>query len=408
MTTSGVGSRLDTYIDIPIEIGVPHFISDDCGHGDTGYEPNFTNFKLSLLAVICHRGKSLDAGHYIALVRGREDRNGQATQWLRFDDLAQQRIATVDIQKALKDECPYLLFYQTRPIDDDTFSDRDDPPTYDEATTDSSKVDLTRASSTADSTEPVPTTAVMPIGTSEETLTSTTNTESTPPTRTTTHAEITTEELTPVVSDPEAHTKTTDPPVTRLEVKETENARPKSIDLTGLAAPNANNSKQSLEIPRGRSSFQSNRRSSVALTASDNETSAKGGSSMPVTPGDDNRASWMDSSRRNSFTRGWLRPRSRPPSQTGENRLSLSMNRLKSAMSKDKLAEHGTKEEQTILFESSMEKPHPTKMDLPRRTKSLRHKKDKGKRSSSIGKILDRENGTEKSKKAPDRECIIM
>jgi hypothetical protein len=38
---------------------------------------------------------------------------------MRFDDLASQRVTVVDIDKALKDETPYLLFYQIAPIDGD-------------------------------------------------------------------------------------------------------------------------------------------------------------------------------------------------------------------------------------------------------------------------------------------------
>ena len=417
MTTSGVGSRLDTFIDIPVEIGIPHFISDDCGHGDEGYEPNFTNFKLSLLAVICHRGKSLDAGHYIALVRGREDSHGQATQWLRFDDLAQQRIATVDIQKALRDECPYLLFYQTRPIDDDDVSDKDEPPSYDEATTDTSNGELSRVATMNDISEPVVTTEVIPIpaSQSQETLTSNTNTASTAPTRATVVTEATSADLDQVVSDPEAHAKTVDPPSGHLEVKGSEEAKPKSIDLAGLAAPNANTSKQSLDIPRGRSSFQdSSHRHSMSI-----EENKKGGFSVPVTP-EDSRQSWiggMTSSRRNSLAKVW-KPRSRPSSQSGEGRKSMSF--IRNMMSKDKLHEASASEEHSghgtphvsmsgdLHAEEHHEQTLEHKSDLPRRSKSLRHKK--GKRSSSIGRMLEINSGhgEGKSKKVPDRECVVM
>jgi hypothetical protein len=37
---------------------------------------------------------------------------------MRFDDLAKERITLVDIEQALKDESPYLLFYQILPIED--------------------------------------------------------------------------------------------------------------------------------------------------------------------------------------------------------------------------------------------------------------------------------------------------
>ena len=111
--------RLGTYIDIPVEIGLPHFIQDDVTDRGT----SFGNFKLSLQSVVCHRGNSVDSGHYIALVKGTRAEGGDSTedskQWLRFDDLAPQRITMVDINVALREETAYLLFYQIVPIEED-------------------------------------------------------------------------------------------------------------------------------------------------------------------------------------------------------------------------------------------------------------------------------------------------
>lgn len=133
MLPSGRAVRLNTYIDIPLEIGLPHFIRDDNADDDV---PQFHNFKLSLQSVVCHRGVSVDAGHYIALVRSRPDShpisaghrppndvsNGSSPrtedEWLRFDDLAYQRVTRIDIHKALRDESPYLLFYQVQPTNE--------------------------------------------------------------------------------------------------------------------------------------------------------------------------------------------------------------------------------------------------------------------------------------------------
>ena len=108
--------RLNTYVDIPVEIGLPHFIQDD--HMSDDAAP-FGNFKLSLQSVVCHRGNSIHSGHYVALVRGTDSSDSAATYWLRFDDLAPERITLIDIQKALKEETPYLLFYQITPVEGD-------------------------------------------------------------------------------------------------------------------------------------------------------------------------------------------------------------------------------------------------------------------------------------------------
>ena len=124
----GRAVRRSTYIDIPTELQFPHFIRDDTADG---VESSFTNFKLSLQSVVCHRGNSVHSGHYVSIARGSTGL-GQET-WLLFDDLAKDdRVKEVDIYQALKDESPYLLFYQVLPIDSDhsSLSGDDKPPSY--------------------------------------------------------------------------------------------------------------------------------------------------------------------------------------------------------------------------------------------------------------------------------------
>lgn len=124
----GRAVRLNTHIDIPTEIGLPHFIQDDNLDANA---PIFGSFKLSLQALVCHRGNSVDSGHYISIVRGTNCPNTGAPvttgpedpetskHWMRFDDLAAERVTLVDIDHALKTESPYLLFYQILPISED-------------------------------------------------------------------------------------------------------------------------------------------------------------------------------------------------------------------------------------------------------------------------------------------------
>jgi hypothetical protein len=121
--SKGRATRLGTKVDIPVEIGLPHFIQDDTRSEDA---PLYGNFKLSLQSVVCHRGVSVNAGHYIAFARSTSsDRSGavpgeDSSYWLRFDDLATHaRITLADIREALEQETPYLLFYQILPIDGD-------------------------------------------------------------------------------------------------------------------------------------------------------------------------------------------------------------------------------------------------------------------------------------------------
>jgi hypothetical protein len=146
-TNTGQAIKRDAYIDIPLEIAVPNFVSDDQMNEDG---PLAGNFRLILQSVVCHRGLSTHSGHYVALCRGQASnavpesqptsRRGSMTDsdegddpWMRFDDLANPRVTYVDIREALKHETPYLLFYQVQPIGDDGHSIHD-LPTYAEAT----------------------------------------------------------------------------------------------------------------------------------------------------------------------------------------------------------------------------------------------------------------------------------
>lgn len=127
---NGEPEKNKTYVDIPLDIRLPHFIEEDMRPEN---DPLMGNFKLSLQSVVCHRGESVNAGHYISFVRGmteaadgdirssrRLNNNEQPPdysedRWIKFDDLAEPRVSYVDIEQALRDETPYLLFYQVQP-----------------------------------------------------------------------------------------------------------------------------------------------------------------------------------------------------------------------------------------------------------------------------------------------------
>ncbi|CAG8084245.1 unnamed protein product [Penicillium nalgiovense] len=124
----GRAVRLNTHIDIPTEIGLPHFIQDDNLDANA---PIYGSFKLSLQALARQMAKSIDSGLDISIVRGTNCPSAgtpvttgpeapEATKhWMRFDDLAAERVTLVDIDQALKTESPYLLFYQILPIGED-------------------------------------------------------------------------------------------------------------------------------------------------------------------------------------------------------------------------------------------------------------------------------------------------
>ena len=352
MLPSGAPKRLDTFIDIPLEIGLPHFISDERMKEEG---PLFGNFKLVLQSVVCHRGVSVDSGHYVALVRANaherpstshseEDQSSET--WLRFDDLSNPRVSQVDIKKALREESPYLLFYQVQPIDEE-LALRGDPPAYDEAR------------SALPSTDP-----------SKETLAST------------------------LVTD-------------------TETGREWEKVTVADVHPETNNSDE----PVGRNSISSNRRSSVAFEDVEGSVhSISRGRTQPPTP-EEQKSGFLSASRRGS--RIWIPGnKSRPSSPSGENRLSLTLSRLTGRGSKDKLTiiETAPMEEPVIIVnevhsvENGQQVQGPVKdkkdADLAR-SKSKKEKKERL-RSKSREPSESLEKGKHKEKKRPDRECAVM
>lgn len=147
MTEQGVFKRHNTQIDIPDSLRLPHFMLADQDQDELSQE-----YKLVLQSVVCHRGDSLHSGHYISFARvapklltdnRRHDHDPppdyEEAQWAKFDDLATgSRVTYVDdIRASLREEMPYLLFYQIVPMVDVMTASTDgsvtEPPSYNEA-----------------------------------------------------------------------------------------------------------------------------------------------------------------------------------------------------------------------------------------------------------------------------------
>lgn len=151
MTEDGRPKRHNTYIDIPDSLRLPRFMmADDKSEGD----PNGLDaeYKMVLQSVVCHRGESLQSGHYISYARvaprlltdnKRQELDPppdyEEAQWVQFDDLdVERRVSYVDdIRQSLKDEMPYLLFYQVVPIVEvaapSTTETEPEPPSYNDS-----------------------------------------------------------------------------------------------------------------------------------------------------------------------------------------------------------------------------------------------------------------------------------
>lgn len=364
----GTSKRLDTYIDIPLEIGLPHFISDDRMRTEG---PLFGNFKLVLQSVVCHRGVSVDSGHYIALVRANCHERPVASQindeespqaWLRFDDLSSQRVAPINIRTALREESPYLLFYQVQPIDEELAS-RGDPPPY------------TEAHSRLSSPEP-----------SRETFIFSTSA--------------------PISSSVSASVSTTSPDI--------------ASNVDQMTPSESNYEPSHLEEELARHSFSSNHRSSMAIEDFEETVSSlPPGRTQPPTP-EDQKPGFLSASRRGS--RAWTAGvhKSRPNSPANESRLSLTLSKLKGRASKDQLQSMDTAAgDPTIVIEKietrERENHGPTVISEKHdtgvsRSKSKKVKKDKHRRTKSreLNLGVDKDKNKSRNKDRPERECTVM
>ncbi|KAK0636263.1 ubiquitin carboxyl-terminal hydrolase-domain-containing protein [Bombardia bombarda] len=156
MTEQGIPRRHNTLIDIPDSLRLPHFMMADELAATNGDQQDSVDglaqeYKLVLQSVVCHRGDSLHSGHYVAFARvapklltdnRRHDLDPppdyEEAQWAKFDDLAEDRVVYVDdIKQSLREEMPYLLFYQIVPMVDVAAPSTDgsaveDPPSYNE------------------------------------------------------------------------------------------------------------------------------------------------------------------------------------------------------------------------------------------------------------------------------------
>lgn len=398
-TMTGQATRRDTYIDIPLQIGVPNFVSDD-NMQEEG--PLIGNFRLMLQSVVCHRGVSTNSGHYISLCRGtasnaqhpgsQNERQGSPDSedvgdpWMRFDDLAKERVSYVDIHQALKQETPYLLFYQVQPIGDDGHSIHD-LPSYAEATSRSQY----------------------------ETIT--------PPEK-------------PYLNEPSADSNSTLSHSTSNALTEPPDSGSKS-DVTDFAAGSTRTSLDAgtiLDDRRGRSSLSipEDRRHSIAFDESSFVGSTSGGSvrtdpatnSVPTTPSEEKSGGFLAvankiGSRRGSrVTKSNTASRSRPTS-TGPDgnasRFSLNMSKLTQRMSRTDMPAMPASE--AVAAELAGQPDVVEKEKAPAAISAIAIPSSDSKENVTIQKPLPKtrkdkgplKHGKRKSKGShDDRDCVLM
>lgn len=378
-TEDGLAKRQNTFIDIPDSLRLPHFMMVD----EAKVEEDSVlsqDYKLELQSIVCHRGDSVHSGHYISFARvnpklltdnRRHDNDPppdyEDAQWVKFDDLAlENRVSYVDdIKESLKQEMPYLLFYQIVPM-----------------------CDVTAASTAGSETEPP--------SYNDSALNVTTNGLTTP----------------------------------GLDVDRAGLSRPASgyfdSPLLSSAGPSIRFSSELERPPRISLSVEddgqhsssllspnASRRGSVAFSEPAGHaqaTTPETGVSPAVTPNEETTAQRLSRAAA-KFTKS----RSRPTSQAGEGRISLTMSRLTfNKKSKDTLREAAEKledGEETPVAIIAPERLSTDGGELGRKEKDHHHHHHHHKKAGTKSKNRGSDKDPEKTKskgEVPDRECIVM
>lgn len=378
-TEDGLAKRQNTFIDIPDSLRLPHFMMVD----EAKVEEDSLlsqDYKLELQSIVCHRGDSVHSGHYISFARvnpklltdnRRHDNDPppdyEDAQWVKFDDLAlENRVTYVDdIKESLKQEMPYLLFYQIVPM-----------------------CDVTAASTVGSETEPP--------SYNDSALNVTTNGMTTP----------------------------------GLDIDRAGLSRPASgyfdSPLLSSAGPSIRFSSELDRPPRISLSVEddghqsssllstnASRRGSVAFSEPAGHAQAstpETGHSPAVTPNEETTAQRLSRAAA-KFTKS----RSRPTSQAGENRISISMSRLTfNKKSKDTLREAADKledGEETPVATTAPERLSTDGGEHGKKEKDHHHSHHHHRKVGAKAKSRGSDKDTEKSKskgEVPDRECIVM
>ncbi|KAI5954687.1 hypothetical protein KGF54_002463 [Candida jiufengensis] len=106
------GTRSQKRIIIPPFIDLPDFVADDID------EPA-CSFRLILESAVCHRGKSIESGHFISVVRKNVEKINQTEEeannsiWYFYDDMKKNhRVIEKSFSEIFNTEWPYMLFYR--------------------------------------------------------------------------------------------------------------------------------------------------------------------------------------------------------------------------------------------------------------------------------------------------------
>ncbi|KAG7693122.1 hypothetical protein KL930_004793 [Ogataea haglerorum] len=134
---NGQSHKINRKVVIPEVIKHPYFIAEDSTKpGYVDFRRNTDNkapsgsFMLVLESCICHRGKTVNSGHYVSLVRKQpySPKNSipsDEKNWILFNDVLEkeEKAKEVTFQEAMDQEDPYILFYKIVELHEDFDSD---------------------------------------------------------------------------------------------------------------------------------------------------------------------------------------------------------------------------------------------------------------------------------------------
>ncbi|KAK6197332.1 ubiquitin carboxyl-terminal hydrolase-domain-containing protein [Scheffersomyces amazonensis] len=128
-SSSSQASRSKQRIIIPPFIDLPQFVADDVDEVTPG------NYRLILESAVCHRGSSINSGHFISVVRRDSDNvnmsedEGHTAKWYLYDDMKKKsRIVEKTFAEIFNSEWPYMLFYRLVTLEDTpTSTDKSSP-----------------------------------------------------------------------------------------------------------------------------------------------------------------------------------------------------------------------------------------------------------------------------------------
>lgn len=433
MTETGLPKRHNTYIDIPESMRLPHFMLADGPHIEEETNGLATEYKLVLQSIVCHRGDSLQSGHYISFARvapklltdnRRHDFDPppdyEEAQWVRFDDLDIGRRVTFvdDIKESLKVEMPYLLFYQIVPMVDapcPTESTEGRPPSYDE-----SKKSLEILRSTTSDETPSSSTHGLITHHEHQASASTQALVAHPP-----HEQPASASTQALVSHHEHKASaSTQALATHHEHQASAStgrlgqSKTPSIRLSAEVERPSRKWLEGISMNFGGSYVESviSRRQSVALTDSAVHTPSitPDAGSPAMAPVDEPTSSRLS----RAASRFNLGKQSRPASQSGEGRISLNLSRFGGLIktSKEPLPEPPVLNISTAnstgqpspqpgsptSFEKQLHHPAGSeKNDKPEKTEKAEKQKHKRKKSKE-------KNEKQKTGDQPERECVVM